>query len=363
MAVSVGPHLWAAALWGLFSSSAFTIGSIIGVSIKTSRMTRARVQAFGGGALMVASAIEVFAPKVRTVDRPPASIQWTTLGFGFIGAVVYAIYERALDGCMRRAEEDLLSHVEVEHGGAGVDGEQRERSPSTLSAYTQSPASAHASVRSPTVMDQSTELSAADAAHGSMPSGRNSGRISNGAGKQDGVALRAPLSPELRARKQASFMVWVGCFMDSIPESMVIGILANENDLGSLIGFILGVFLANLPGAMSAAEKMLLCGVPPRQIVLMWSAIMLWTSFGAFLGSLAFYRDGDDDKDFEASVQGHIEAALEGLAGGQLLSLVSNTIFPEAFAEAGSKGSTVGLFAMMGFLTVLTVIIIVQDTT
>ena len=47
--------------------------------------------------------------------------------------------------------------------------------------------------------------------------------------------------------------------------------------------------------------------------------------------------------------------------GGQLLSLVSNTILPEAFAEAGHKGSTVGLCCMLGFLCVTTVTVIVQD--
>jgi len=173
------------------------------------------------------------------------------------------------------------------------------------------------------------------------------------------MSARMPSPPEhvSASGKQASFMVWLGVFVDAIPESQVIGILANRGDPAQLTAFVLGVFLANLPEAMSAAQKMMLCGVPRLQIICMWGAITIWTGLGAVIGSLLFPVHDDSDSSSTAM----IEAAIEGLAGGQLLSLVSNTILPEAYAEAGHQGSIVGFCCMLGFLTVTMVTVIVQD--
>ena len=153
---------------------------------------------------------------------------------------------------------------------------------------------------------------------------------------------------ELERGKQASVLFVAASFIDAIPESLVIGIYSNDGDPSTLVTFVLGVFLAQLPTAMSAAEKMLMSGVSPARIMMMLAPITIWTGLGAMLGSVIFSPDSEEDFGMKIA-----EAAMEGLAGGMLLSLVANTILPEAFAEAGSKGSVVGFCTMLGFLSLM----------
>lgn len=370
-----------ATMWGVISASAFLIGSVLGVSFDTSAPTRSKLMAFGGGALIVASAVEVFSPVIAKHGGLATSKQWVIIIFGFVGALVYAGFETLLNHLMHRAEQHEQQgrsqpppHEQQSFpSGHGQPVALRtslrfrdlrssaERATLGLTLGLGQSSSAKEGVRELAVELVGSAHGAGSAARpATVPASSSAPSLQYPLALTPGESRSALVGASHGATaegKQASFMVWLGCFIDSIPESLVIGILANEGNAGSLAAFVLGVFLANLPEAMSASEKMKLCGVPPRQIVLMWSAIVLWTGVGSFLGALAFpARSGH-----HADVRAHVEGAIEGLAGGQLLSLVSNTILPEAYAEAGHTGSSVGLCCMLGFLSVMMVTVAVQD--
>jgi zinc transporter ZupT len=90
--------------------------------------------------------------------------------------------------------------------------------------------------------------------------------------------------------QQVGVAIWLGLLIDSLPESLVIGILATAEG-GISITFILGVFLSNLPEALSSTVIMRRAGLGRIRILIMWSSIMILTGIGAFIGAIAFRGD------------------------------------------------------------------------
>ena len=142
-------------------------------------------------------------------------------------------------------------------------------------------------------------------------------------------------------------MIWLGIGLDGIPESFVLGILANAGDTPSLITFVVGVFLANLPEAMSSSAIMSSYGMKSRVIMLMWTAIFIGTGIGAGLGALAFPPVGPEGRSDGIKMT---IAGIEGMCGGAMLTMIASTVLPEAFEHGGSM---IGVACLGGFLAAL----------
>ena len=149
------------------------------------------------------------------------------------------------------------------------------------------------------------------------------------------------------ATASAAMAIWLGILIDGIPESLVIGMLS-VSVTGMSLSFIVGVFLANLPEAMTSAVSMRSSGMAVKKIMLMWGSICLLTGAGAFLGASLM----------PASLEGfHFYAvlAIEAFAAGAMLTMIAETMLPEAFEQGGA---IVGLSTLAGFLTTLFVKIV-----
>jgi CRP-like cAMP-binding protein/zinc transporter ZupT len=138
---------------------------------------------------------------------------------------------------------------------------------------------------------------------------------------------------ESSASRGASMAIWLGIFLDGIPESLVIG--ASLTAAGISPSLVVGIFLANYPEALSSARGMLEEGFGRRRILLMWTSIMVLTGIGAALGKLLM--DLSDPVFFPF---------LEGLAAGAMLTMIAQTMLPEAYIKGGSL---VGFCTLMGF--------------
>ncbi|MEX2523370.1 MAG: cyclic nucleotide-binding domain-containing protein [Gammaproteobacteria bacterium] len=149
---------------------------------------------------------------------------------------------------------------------------------------------------------------------------------------------------EARARGNAALAIWLGIFIDCIPESLVIGMLAASTG-GISLAFITGVFLANMPEAMSSSVSMRDNGLGLGRVYLMWGSITLVTGLGAALGAVMFPPD-------PSGVMYYFVVGIEALAAGAMLTMIAETMLPEAF-ELG--GSVVGLSTLAGFLAALLV--------
>ncbi len=150
-----------------------------------------------------------------------------------------------------------------------------------------------------------------------------------------------------RSSGNAALAIWLGIFIDCIPESLVIGMLA-VSPSGVSIAFIVGVFLANMPEAMSSSVSMHDHGLSLTRVYLMWGSITLVTGLGAALGAVIFPPNPTGGLYY-------FMVGIEALAAGAMLTMIAETMLPEAF-EMG--GSVVGLSTLAGFLAALLVKII-----
>jgi CRP-like cAMP-binding protein len=131
----------------------------------------------------------------------------------------------------------------------------------------------------------------------------------------------------------ASMAIWLGILLDGIPESLVIG--ASMTPAGVSLSLVVGLFLANFPEALSSSQGMREEGLGRGRILLMWSSIMLLTGVGAALGKV-----------LADLANPTFLALLEGLAAGAMLTMIAQTMLPEAYTKGGP---IVGFCTLMGF--------------
>lgn len=140
-------------------------------------------------------------------------------------------------------------------------------------------------------------------------------------------------------RKGAALAIWLGLFIDAIPESLVIGMLV-ASPSGISYALIAGVFLANFPEAMSSSTVLFKVGFGRIKIFLMWMAICLATGIGAWVGASMFPAHPEGDMILWI-------AGIEGLAAGAMLTAIAESMLPEAFEHGGA---VTGFACLCGFL-------------
>ncbi len=135
----------------------------------------------------------------------------------------------------------------------------------------------------------------------------------------------------------APLAIWLGIFLDGIPESLVIG----SSMLHASISFSLlaGLFLSNFPEALSSSVGMRQQKYSGQKIFWMWMSLMIATGIGAYFGNLFF-----------AEAPLFLFALVEGLAAGAMLTMIAETMLPEAFHKGGS---VTGLSTLFGFLAAI----------
>jgi ZIP family zinc transporter len=126
----------------------------------------------------------------------------------------------------------------------------------------------------------------------------------------------------------------LGTVLDGIPESVVIGIslLAGE---GVGLAFLAAVAISNLPEAISATTGLRRTGWSARGILGLWAivAVLSAVAAGAGYGLLA-------------GAPPEVAATIQAFSAGAVLTMLADTMMPEAFDEAGAA---VGLATVLGY--------------
>jgi len=145
----------------------------------------------------------------------------------------------------------------------------------------------------------------------------------------------AEMTRQVAGHGGAAMAMFLGILLDGIPESFVIGanVLVTGGISLSLIG---GLLLANLPEALSSAAGMKEQGMRIAKILWMWTSLMIITGIGAALGAV-----------FLEGAPAPVFAWIEGIAAGAMLTMVAETMLPEAFHKGGG---VVGISTLAGFL-------------
>jgi ZIP family zinc transporter len=126
----------------------------------------------------------------------------------------------------------------------------------------------------------------------------------------------------------------LGTVLDGIPESVVIGISLLE---GASVGaaFLIAVAISNFPESIAATTGLRATGWPRRRVFQLWAFVVVVSGVaaGAGYGLLA-------------GAPKELTAVIEAFSAGAVLTMLADTMIPEAFADAGPA---VGLATVSGY--------------
>ena len=126
----------------------------------------------------------------------------------------------------------------------------------------------------------------------------------------------------------------LGIVLDGIPESVVIGVSLLEGGSVS-VAMLVAVFLSNLPEAIGATSGLALAGWRRWHILTLWGIVILVSAFAALAG-YALLGDASPN----------VVAFVLAFAGGAILTMLAETMIPEAYLRGGKA---VGLVTTFGF--------------
>ena len=143
-----------------------------------------------------------------------------------------------------------------------------------------------------------------------------------------------------RKRSQAShaggaaLAIVLGIVLDGIPESIVLGLTVLTGG-GVSAAMLAAVFLSNLPESIAATVGLRAAGWSPGRITGLWLLVTAVAGIASVLGYALL--DGASPRTI---------AFVLAFAGGAILTMLADTMMPEAFKHGGSY---VGLAATAGF--------------
>ena len=126
----------------------------------------------------------------------------------------------------------------------------------------------------------------------------------------------------------------LGALLDGIPESAAIGVsLIGGGGVG--VAVVAAVFLSNIPEGLSASSGMKASGRSTAYILGLWAAVAAASTAAAALGYALL-----------GGASPEVIAIVQAFAAGAILTMLSDTMVPEAVKHAGSL---VGLVTALGF--------------
>jgi zinc transporter, ZIP family len=126
----------------------------------------------------------------------------------------------------------------------------------------------------------------------------------------------------------------LGAVLDGIPESAVLGITLLEGS-GVGVAVLAAIFVSNLPEALSSTTGMRMTGQRPARVLTTWAVVVVVSAISAALGYGLL--DG---------ASGNLVGLIQAFAGGAVLTMLVDTMIPEAFARSHRA---VGLVTVLGF--------------
>ena len=132
----------------------------------------------------------------------------------------------------------------------------------------------------------------------------------------------------------AALPIVLGIVLDGIPESIVIGVGLLEGE-GVGLAMLAAVFLSNLPEALAATAGLRQGTMRARGIVLLWVVVAAVSGLASMFGYGVF-----------DSASPSVLAFATAFAGGAVLTMLADTMMPEAFQKGGRS---VGLLTTLGF--------------
>jgi ZIP family zinc transporter len=128
----------------------------------------------------------------------------------------------------------------------------------------------------------------------------------------------------------------LGALLDGVPESVVIGVSLLGGGSVSAVT-VAAVFISNIPEGLSSAAGMRQAGRSRLYVFGLWSGIAVISGVASVAGYTLL-----------GTAAPEVLAAITALAAGAILTMVADTMIPEAFDSAHLA---IGLITLLGFLT------------
>jgi ZIP family zinc transporter len=149
--------------------------------------------------------------------------------------------------------------------------------------------------------------------------------------RRGGDRRKSPKGPPAGA---AGGALVLGALLDGIPESAAIGVsLIGGGGVG--VAMVVAVFLSNIPESMSASVGLRAGGRSTTYILGLWGAVALASTAAAALGFGVLGGSSPTTL-----------AVVDSFAAGAILTMLADTMVPEAVEHAGAL---VGLVTVLGF--------------
>jgi zinc transporter, ZIP family len=138
----------------------------------------------------------------------------------------------------------------------------------------------------------------------------------------------------------SALAIVLGTVLDGIPESMVIGLTIFE---GGAVGaaYLTAVFISNLPESISSTSGLVASGWARSRVLWMWIGITVVSGLASLAGYGLFQHSSPD-----------IVAFVLAFAAGAILTMLADTMMPEAYEHGGKL---VGVVTTLGFVVALAV--------
>lgn len=127
----------------------------------------------------------------------------------------------------------------------------------------------------------------------------------------------------------------VGSLLDGIPESIIIGVSMISGGAVSLVA-VAAVFISNIPEGLSSAAGMKKSGRSKAYVFGLWTGIALVVGIASLIGYTVFSR-----------LSAEVIAATNAVAAGAILSMLADTMIPEAYENAHNFS---GFITVLGFM-------------
>jgi ZIP family zinc transporter len=137
-----------------------------------------------------------------------------------------------------------------------------------------------------------------------------------------------------------ALLIVLGTVLDGIPESMVIGLTISSGG-GVGAAYLAAVFISNLPESISSTSGLFAGGWEKSRILWMWIAIALISGLSSLAG-YSLFQDSPPDT----------VAFVLAFAAGAILTMLADTMMPEAFEHGGDL---VGVVTTLGFAVAFTI--------
>ena len=137
-----------------------------------------------------------------------------------------------------------------------------------------------------------------------------------------------------RQAEGSALAIVLGIVLDGIPESIVLGLTIVVSGSVSA-AFLVAVALSNIPEAIAASSGLAKAGWAQRRILGLWLLVAVVSGLAALFGFVAF----------DSAPAGTVAFVLS-FAAGAILTMLADTMMPEAFEHGGKL---VGLVTTLGF--------------